>query len=86
MGNLAYWLFGVNGWARHAKAMNCRSLFIQRPASEDFPMVNETASNPGRIQAFLPYRNGIIEKGLGALESVQVMTYLNGLTLSGIQG
>lgn len=78
--------FWVNGGARRAKAKECRSLFTQGLASEDLPMVNETANNVDRIQAFLPYRNGIIKEGLAALESVQVMAYLHGLTLSGIQG
>ena len=67
-------LRGIIGFGAHSRIHTAKILRL----SEDLPMVIEIVDNPDRIQAFLPYLDGIIEEGLVTLESVQVIAYRHG--------
>lgn len=43
--------------------------------SEDLPVVVEIVDTPAKISAFLPVVDGMMEKGLITLESVEVIAY-----------
>lgn len=44
-------------------------------ASDDLPMVIEIVDQAGRIEAFLPVLDGLVEEGLVTLEPVDVVAY-----------
>lgn len=43
--------------------------------SEDLPMVTQIVDDPAKIEAFIPYLDGVIAEGLVVREKVEVLVY-----------
>jgi PII-like signaling protein len=67
-------LRGQMGFGRHSRMHTAKILRL----SEDLPMVIEIADATGKIDAFLPTIDRMVEEGLVTLEKVRVLKYRGG--------
>ncbi len=64
-------LRGIEGFGANSRIHTSKVLRI----SEDLPVVVEIVDRKDRIDAFIPYLDGLIEEGLVTMEQVKVIAY-----------
>lgn len=67
-------LRGTLGFGFHSRIHSAKVLRL----SEDLPMVVEIVDKPERIEAFIPFLDGLVKEGLITRERVNVIAYRHG--------
>lgn len=62
---------GILGFGKNSRIHTAKILRL----SEDLPLVVELVDAPERIEAFLPYLEGVVTNGLVTIEKVRVPIY-----------
>ena len=62
---------GMAGFGANSRVHTTRILRL----SEDLPVVTEIVDDPDKIEAFIPYLEGIIAEGMVVREKVEVLVY-----------
>jgi PII-like signaling protein len=65
---------GIMGFGRNSRLHTAKVLRL----SEDLPIVVEIVDSEEKIQAFLPWLDGIVAEGLVTLERARVVRYVGG--------
>lgn len=65
---------GFEGYGAHSRIHTARILRL----SEDLPVVVEIVDSPGKIEAFLPVLDTMVQEGLATVEKATVLFYRAG--------